>query len=158
MMQCWDFIRNVLLMFSVSNLLSVPGLVPSDVALDDDGLLSEELEVPPAEESPNVPLDGDGCPGLGTVPLFLQLLIQELLQEHLAKDAGINIQSCKETSRPEGGSPWWVLVGSVPPWLPPCLAGPASALCLSPARCVLSGARHTYQKDMKFLLSSLQQE
>lgn len=65
---------------------SVPGLVPSDVALDDDGLLSEELEVSPAEESPDVPLDSDGGPGLGTAPLFFQLLIQDLLEEHLAKE------------------------------------------------------------------------
>lgn len=49
--------------------------MPSDVALDDDGLLPKELEVPPAQESPDVPLDGDGCPGLGSAPLFLQLLI-----------------------------------------------------------------------------------
>lgn len=102
-----DPIRNILSIFSVlATLLYVPGLVPSDVALDDDGLLSEELEVPPAEEAPDVPLDGDGRPGLGGAPLFLQLLVQELLDEHLAKDADVNIESCKETSRPEGGAPW----------------------------------------------------
>lgn len=55
----------------------------SDVALDDDGFLFEELEVPPAEEAPDVPLDGDGSPGLSAAPLLLQLLVQELLQEHL---------------------------------------------------------------------------
>lgn len=145
-------------MFTVSNLISVPGLVPSDVALDDDGLLSEELKVPPAEESPDVPLDSNGCPSLGAAPLFLQLLIQELLEEHLAKDADVSIQSCPETSRPEGGSPWLVPAGSFPPLLRPCPAEPASALCLSPLRCALSGARHTYQTDITFLLSSLQHE
>lgn len=90
----------------LATLLYVPGLVPPDVALDDDGLLSEELEVPPAEEAPDVPLDGDGRPGLGAAPLFFQLLVQELLEEHLAKYAEINIQSCKETSRPDRGAPW----------------------------------------------------
>lgn len=57
----------------------------SYVALDDDGLLSEELEVPPAEEASDVPLDGDGSPGLGAAPLLLQQLIQQLLEEHLPK-------------------------------------------------------------------------
>lgn len=68
-----------------SLLLPVPGLVSSYVALDDDGLLPEELEVPPAEEAPDVPLDGDGGPGLGAAPLLLQQLIQQLLEEHLPK-------------------------------------------------------------------------
>lgn len=56
----------------------------SDVALDDDGFLFEELEVLPAEEASDVPLDGDGRPGLGADPLFLQLLVQKLLEEHLS--------------------------------------------------------------------------
>lgn len=151
-----DPIRNILSIFSVlATLLHVPGLVPSDVALDDDGLLSEELEVPPAEEAPDVPLDGDGRPGLGGGPLFLQLLVQELLDEHLAKDADVNIESCKETPRPEGGAPWWVPAGSVPPLLRPCPAEPASALCLSPPRCALSGARRTYWTDIKIVFSTL---
>lgn len=91
--------RNILSIFSALVTLSgVPGLVPSDVALDDDGLLSEELEVPPAEEAPDVPLDGDGRPGLCAAPLFLQLLVQEFLQEHLAKDVDVNIENYKETS------------------------------------------------------------
>lgn len=62
---------------------SLPGLVSSDVALDDDGFLFEEPEVPSAEEASDVPLDGDGGPGLGTDPLLLQLLVQKLLEEHL---------------------------------------------------------------------------
>ena len=67
------------MLFSISNnvvveykskafLLGVPGLVSSDVALDDDGFLFEEPEVPPAEEPSDVPLDGDGRPGLGAGP------------------------------------------------------------------------------------------
>lgn len=72
------------------SLLSIPGLVSSYVALDDDGLLSEELEVPPAEEASDVPLDGDGSPGLGAAPLLLQQLIQELLEEHLPKTKKIH--------------------------------------------------------------------
>lgn len=139
-----DPIRNILSIFSVlATLLCVPGLVPSDVALDDDGLLSEELEVLPAEEAPDVPLDGDGRPGLSGAPLFLQLLVQELLQEHLAKNADVKIESCKQTSCPEGGAPWSVPAGSVPPLLRPCPAEPVFALCLSPPRCALSGARRT---------------
>lgn len=67
----------------VSSFLFVPGVVSSYMALDDDGFLFEELEVPPAEEAPDVPLDGDGSPGLGAAPLFLQLLVQKLLEEHL---------------------------------------------------------------------------
>lgn len=74
-----------------AHLLSVPGLVSSYVALDDDGLLSEELEVPPAEEASDVPLDGDGSPGLGAAPLLLQQLIQQLLEEHLPKTTDVNI-------------------------------------------------------------------
>lgn len=60
-----DYIRNALCNWFA------PGLVSSDMTLDDYGLLSEELEVPPAEKSPDVSLDGDGSPGLGTAPLFL---------------------------------------------------------------------------------------
>lgn len=56
----------------------------SNVTLDYDGLLSKELEVPPAEEPSDVPLDGDSSPGLSAGPLVLQLLVQELLEEHLA--------------------------------------------------------------------------
>ena len=64
-------------------MLSIPGLVSSNVALNDNGFLSEELEVPSAEEAPDVPLDGDGSPGLSVVPLLLQLLVQKLLEEQL---------------------------------------------------------------------------
>lgn len=56
-----------------------------DVALDDDGFLFEELEVPPAEEASDVPLNGDGRPGLCAPPPFLQLLVQKLLEEHLTQ-------------------------------------------------------------------------
>lgn len=61
----------------------IPGLVSSNVALDDDGFLFEESEVPPAEEPPDVPLDSDGGPSLSAVPFFLQLLVEKLLEEHL---------------------------------------------------------------------------
>lgn len=61
----------------------LPGLVSSDVALDDNSLLFEEPEISPAQETSDVPLDGDGSPGLGGAPLVLQLLIQKLLQENL---------------------------------------------------------------------------
>lgn len=64
-------------------LLSVPGLMSSYVALDDDGFLFEELEVPSAEETSDVPLDGDGGPCLGAGPLLFKLLEQKLLQENL---------------------------------------------------------------------------
>ena len=78
---CLSFYR----LFSLISLrsVSVPGLVSSDVALDDDGFLFEEPEVPPAEEAPDVPLDGDSSPGLSAAPLVLQLLVQKLLEEHL---------------------------------------------------------------------------
>lgn len=78
-------------------LLCAPGLVTSDVTLDDDGFLFKELEVPPAEEASDVPLDGDGSPGLGTGPLFFQLLVQKLLEEHLIqrdKSTLLNILTC----------------------------------------------------------------
>lgn len=70
-------------MMTLMSLLPLPGLVSPDVALDDDGFLFEELEVPPAQEASYVPLDGDGSPGLGAAPLLLQLLVQKLLEEHL---------------------------------------------------------------------------
>lgn len=53
------------------------------MTLDDDGFLFEELEVPPAEEASNVPLDGDGGPRLRAAPLILQLLIKKLLEKYL---------------------------------------------------------------------------
>lgn len=59
----------------------------SDVALDYNGFLFEEPEVPPAEEASDVPLDGDGSPCLSATPLFLQLLVQKLLEEQLTKGA-----------------------------------------------------------------------
>lgn len=69
----------------------------SDVTLDDDGFLFKELEVPPAEEASDVPLNGDGSPGLGTGPLFFQLLVQKLLEEHLIqrdKCTHLNMLTC----------------------------------------------------------------
>lgn len=51
--------------------LSVPGLVSPDMTLDDDCFLFEELEIPPAKEASNVPLDGDGGPCLSAAPLIL---------------------------------------------------------------------------------------
>lgn len=68
-----------------TTLISLPGLVSPDVTLDDDGFLFEELEVPPAEEASDVPLDGDGGPGLGAAPFILQLLIKKLLEKHLTQ-------------------------------------------------------------------------
>lgn len=62
---------------------SVPGLVSPNVTLDDNRFLFEELEVPPAEEAPDVPLDGDGGPRLRAAPPVLQLLIKKLLEKHL---------------------------------------------------------------------------
>lgn len=53
------------------------------MTLDDDRFLLEELEVPPAEEASNVPLDGDGSPRLGAAPLIFQLLIKKLLEKYL---------------------------------------------------------------------------
>lgn len=61
----------------------LPGLVSSDVALEDNGFLFEEPEVPPAEEAPDVPLDCDCSPGLRAAPLLLQPLVQKLLEEQL---------------------------------------------------------------------------
>lgn len=55
----------------LSLLLCVPGLVSSDVALNDDSFLFEEPEIPPAEETPDVPLDGDSRPGLSAAPFLL---------------------------------------------------------------------------------------
>lgn len=66
-------------------LLSLPGLVSSYVALDDDGFLFEEPEVPPADEASDVPLDGDGSPGLGAAPPLLQQLVEKLLEEQLTQ-------------------------------------------------------------------------
>lgn len=63
--------------------LPVPGLVSPNMALDDDCFLFEELEVPPAEEASDVPLNGDGGPGLGAAPLIFQLLIKELFEKNL---------------------------------------------------------------------------
>lgn len=71
--QCYHFL------LCTAVYLCVPGLVSSDVALDDDSFLLEELEVPSAEEASDVPLDGDGGPGLGAGPFVLQLLVQQLL-------------------------------------------------------------------------------
>lgn len=53
------------------------------MTLDDDRFLFEELEVPPAEEASNVPLEGDGSPRLSAAPLLLQLLIKKLLEKYL---------------------------------------------------------------------------
>ena len=61
----------------------------ADVALNDDGLLLEEAEVPAADEAADVPLDGDSRPGLGAAPLLLHLLVQTLLQEHLVGGGGL---------------------------------------------------------------------
>lgn len=95
-------------------LRSVPGLVTSDVALDDDGFLFEELEVPPAEEASDVPLDGDGSPGLGTGPLFIQLLVQKLLEEHLIqtdRQTHLNMLTCtvklsSQSHKMGSSAPW----------------------------------------------------
>lgn len=65
--------------------LSVPGLVSPNMTLDDDCFLFEELEIPPAEEASDVPLNGDGGPGLGAAPLIFQLLIKELLEKNLIR-------------------------------------------------------------------------
>lgn len=55
----------------------------SNVTLDNNSFLFEKLEISPAKEAPDVPLDGDGCPCLGAVPFVLQLLIQKLFKENL---------------------------------------------------------------------------
>lgn len=55
------------------------------MTLDDDRFLFEELEVPPAEEASDVPLNGDGGPGLGAAPLIFQLLIKKLLEKNLTQ-------------------------------------------------------------------------
>lgn len=67
-----------------------------DVGLDDDGFAFEEAEVAPADEAADVPLDGDGCPGLGAAPFLLHLLVQRLLHEHLRKCVFIAVESMKE--------------------------------------------------------------
>lgn len=48
----------------------------SNVPLNDNGIIFEEFKVFPADEPPDVPLDGDGSPGLCAVPLLFQLLVQ----------------------------------------------------------------------------------
>lgn len=105
------------------SLLPLPGLVSPDVALDDDGFLFEELEVPPAQEASYVPLDGDGSPGLGAAPLLLQLLVQKLLEEHLPQiHTHTHIKTCwhaqsKSVSQTGHGgtlvSPSWYCPSSV---------------------------------------------
>lgn len=82
-----QFLNRLFCLVSLSlRSVSVPGLVSSDVALDDDGFLFEEPEVSPAEESPDVPLDGDSSPGLSAAPFVLQLLVEKLFEEHLKQN------------------------------------------------------------------------
>lgn len=72
------------------------------MALDDDGFLFEEPEVPPAKEASDVPLDDDGSPGLSAAAPFLQLLVQQLFKEHLTyTNTHLNMLICtfKSVSR-----------------------------------------------------------
>lgn len=48
----------------------------SDVGLDYNGFLLEEAEVASTDKATDVPLNGDGCPGLSATPFVLHLLIQ----------------------------------------------------------------------------------
>lgn len=83
--ECWQKIEVYLwdIMEHPSWQIPVPGLVSPNMTLDDNCFLFEEPEVSPAEEASNVPLDGDGSPGLGAAPLIFQLLIKVLLEKYL---------------------------------------------------------------------------